>query len=969
MEISRPERLVYLLDVDAKRRLRCEFLLTRLMKWESFQPAPIRRILDLMQARFKDHLRESDRRILLRLTYWESSREAVARTTGPEAFELLKEIVGTGRAFLRGGNQLRLNWSDPRSATPKWEAGSDGLWTPQLLSDPADSAVVASEPPCYLDRVNNTAGTIDCSPFSPALAAGWLNSAAMKEPEARAFCLRLMNRFPGEQVPTPGDSGEDEPEKIPPQPCLRVFRKEIGQSLTKNRAYPLRELALLEVRFAYGPRKIDWHADAQTLAFEEKGRVRRVARDPEAEQHALDRLRALGFDRAAASDADGLFDFNRAHFQLAADAPAPWPHLLEKEFPRLRRELDWMIAIDEHFNLVAPAASDWFAEITRTKDDWFSFETGVRYRGKRIPILQIVRSLFRDHPTSSREELLEFCRKSSFTLPLEDGDFLLLPGERIVQVLTLLFESRTNDGGDHARIGAWRAAELAADGSVEMETDELVDRLLRLRRENPNGVAFTPVENLPDLPVVPRAYQREGLAWLDFLRKYDLSGILADDMGLGKTMQVLVHILHEKQQGRLDGPCLIVVPTSVIDSWEAENARFTPALTLRRHHGPDRRMPTNGFAGHDLVLTSYTLARTEVERFRETDWALIVLDEAQRIKNAHSETARSLRSIPSRRRLCLTGTPLENHLGELWSLFAFLMPGYLGDPRTFNEAFRKPIEDGDEQTARETAAFLAQRLQLFILRRKKDQVAKELPPRTELTRLIRLTPKQAEIYETTRLRLHRHVADELEKRGIAGARTEILDALLKLRQLCCDPRLHPDGAETLGLRDSAKLVYLMEMLENLIGEGRRILIFSPFVTMLELIAAELEKKAWPFLLLTGDTAERGKLVERFQNGETPIFLISLKAGGAGLTLTAADTVIQYDPWWNPAVEQQAADRVHRIGQDKPVFHYRLIAKGTVEEKILQLQERKQAVIDSILDGLPAGRSVLDKETIDALFAD
>jgi SNF2 family DNA or RNA helicase len=343
-------------------------------------------------------------------------------------------------------------------------------------------------------------------------------------------------------------------------------------------------------------------------------------------------------------------------------------------------------------------------------------------------------------------------------------------------------------------------------------------------------------------------------------------------------------------------------------------------------------------------------------------YRMVVLDEAQAIKNPATKLARTACQLRADHRIALSGTPIENHLGELWSVFHFLMPGFLGDREIFRRVFRNQIEkEGDASRQ----ALLASRVRPFLLRRTKEQVAAELPPKQEVVREIEISEGQRDLYESVRLSMHRRIRDEIEQRGLARSNIAILEALLKLRQVCCDPRLLKSG--TNGPVPSAKFELLMEMLPNMVEAGRHIIVFSQFVEMLDLIDGALTEAKIPFIKLTGQTKDRETPVKRFQAGEVPIFLISLKAGGTGLTLTRADTVIHYDPWWNPAVENQATDRAHRIGQDKTVFVYKLIAAGTVEEKMVELQAKKQALVDSVLSGSAAGLSFTEDD-IDALFA-
>jgi SNF2 family DNA or RNA helicase len=368
------------------------------------------------------------------------------------------------------------------------------------------------------------------------------------------------------------------------------------------------------------------------------------------------------------------------------------------------------------------------------------------------------------------------------------------------------------------------------------------------------------------------------------------------------------------------------------------------------------------------VITSYPLAVRDIDVLAAQDWHYVVLDEAQRIKNSRSQAALALKGLRAQHRLCLSGTPLENHLGELWSLMDFVCPGLLGSELQFRERYRQPIEKRQDHLQ---AQHLARRVRPFILRRTKQQVAQELPAKTETLLRVELSGAQADLYETVRATMDEKLRDAIEKQGLARSQIMVLDALLKLRQVCCDPRLLKgearDAQAAAGkAAPSAKLELLLDLLPTLVEDGRRVLLFSQFTEMLALIETELVRLKLPYLILTGETDDRAGLVAQFQQGEVPLFLISLKAGGVGLNLTAADTVILYDPWWNPAVEQQAIDRAYRIGQDKPVFVYKLLASGTVEDKMIELQARKAGLADLLLKGV-ASDAALNAEDFDDLF--
>lgn len=476
-----------------------------------------------------------------------------------------------------------------------------------------------------------------------------------------------------------------------------------------------------------------------------------------------------------------------------------------------------------------------------------------------------------------------------------------------------------------------------------------------------------PVAAPEGLTVALRPYQLRGLAWLQYLCAQQLAGILADDMGLGKTAQALAHILVEKEAGRLDRPALVVVPTSLLFNWRAEAQRMAPTLRILTVHGSQRDEAYGHLHRHDVVLTTYPLVWRDTEALSAQVFHLLILDEAQTVKNAASRTAVAVRRLRARHRLCLTGTPLENHLGELWAQFDFLMPGYLGDARSFQRQWRDPIEQNGE-TLR--AHLLAQRVRPFVLRRRKADVATELPAKIEVVQQVVLEGRQKALYESVRVAADEQVRKVLQRQGFAGSQISILDALLKLRQVCCDPYLLA-GHALPKTTERAKMSWLQETLPAMVADGRRILVFSQFTAMLHLVSQVLAKSGVPHLMFTGDTpvAARADVVARFQQAQDEaVLLISLKAGGVGLNLTAADTVVHLDPWWNPAVEQQATDRAHRIGQTQQVVVYKVVVAGSIEERILALQARKAALAEGVLGADGAEAVKFTAADLDALLA-
>ncbi|MCW2240687.1 DEAD/DEAH box helicase [Azospirillum canadense] len=650
--------------------------------------------------------------------------------------------------------------------------------------------------------------------------------------------------------------------------------------------------------------------------------------------------------------------------------------------------------------------------------EWFDLGVGVKVGGRYVSLLPILVSLIE---AGGLEAAVVVDNHVRIALDTGHGDVLALPVARVEAMLSAL--DYMLDGAvrrrDTVRVPA-RFVDAMVDIADMVDTDTasrdaaaLLATSLESARDatgavRPSRTVAVPAAFLGDL----RRYQREGLEWLQALRERGEGGVLADDMGLGKTIQTLVHVAVEKQEKRLTTPVLVVVPTSLVPNWLDEAKRFTPDLRVVVRHGV-LRSPRLALEDVDVVVTTYGVAAREVALLKPVAWHAIILDEAQAIKNPDSQAAQAMRSLRARHRVCLTGTPVENNLEELWSQFAFLMPGFLDDRAAFGRLYRGPIErrqDGHRM------ALLKRRIGPYMLRRTKEQVATELPPKTEVAVRVELGQGQRDLYETIRMSVHKQVRAAVETKGLARSAITVLDALLRLRQVCCDPRLArmgvadseggddraaldepaveqdhgaatavagtaatpdtaaADGGGT-GRQDaatertdvqSAKLDALIDMVVEMVPEGRRILLFSQFTSMLDLIKPRLAAEGVRYVELTGKTQDRETPVRRFQAGEVPVFLLSLKAGGRGLNLTAADTVIHYDPWWNPAVESQATDRAYRIGQDKPVFVYKLIATDTVEERILDLQARKGSLAAAVV-GDAGAIGPLDGRDLDYLF--
>ncbi|MCA9511289.1 MAG: DEAD/DEAH box helicase, partial [Myxococcales bacterium] len=489
-------------------------------------------------------------------------------------------------------------------------------------------------------------------------------------------------------------------------------------------------------------------------------------------------------------------------------------------------------------------------------------------------------------------------------------DFLARHGARVADLL-----AARDARGEVAACALPDLARLCAD--LDLPPPPAFERLRPLV-DDFRGI---PPAALPaDLAAELRAYQRAGVDWLAFLRDAGLGALLADDMGLGKTLQTLC---------ALRGRALVVAPTSVLGNWRDEAARFRPGLRVALYHGPARALDPAA----DVTLTSYALLRLDADALAAVDWDAVVLDEAQQIKNPESQAAQAAFRLRAQQRVALTGTPVENRLEELWSLLHFLNPGLLGGRADFRERVARPVANGDA----EAASRLRERIAPFVLRRLKRDVARELPPRTDVVLRFALSDEERAVYDAVRAA---GLAAALDALRAGGSLMPALEVLLRLRQAACDAALVPGvGAPPA----SSKLELLVARLEEARDDDHRALVFSQWTSLLDRIAAALDAAGIPWVRLDGATRDRDAVVARFQAGEVPVMLVSLRAGGTGLNLTAADHVFLVDPWWNPAVEQQAADRAHRIGQTRPVVVHRLVAQDTVEERILALHESKRAL--------------------------
>lgn len=667
----------------------------------------------------------------------------------------------------------------------------------------------------------------------------------------------------------------------------------------------------------------------QFLHYDTKSKkIIRVHRDRAEEARIRDRV----LDSGIIEDTPGLF---YATFEEALE----W---LFDGLPGLAEEGFELMGEESLVRFRVKRADANFGVNISSETDWFDVELQLEFDGEKV----------------SLEELKKALKAQKKYVKLRNGSIARLPDKLVEKFHYLL--NIGNVGDDSIRFSNHHLSfidKLLAEADNK-ELDALSTEKLSKLETFETIKSYTVPENFNgDL----RDYQKAGYDWLNFLGEFSFGGILADDMGLGKTIQALTLLMYEINNA--PKKCnLIVAPTSVVFNWTREIERFTPDIKFLVHYGTRRSKDIRKIKRYPLILTTYGHLRRDIVFLKDIGFNYVILDESQNIKNPHSETSKAVRLLTAKNRLALTGTPVENNTMDLWSQFAFINPGLLGDQNFFKETFMRPIER--EQNV-QVASTLKRLIFPFVLRRTKEDVAKELPPKVESIVYSPMSEEQEKIYDKWRKSYRDHIISEIESQGLNKSKFKVLEGLTKLRQVAC----HPGLIDTAYMDASGKFDALTEMVEEIISEDHKVLIFSQFVQMLQIIRKQFNLQNIPYAYLDGSTKDRESQVNDFQqNPDTKIFLISLKAGGTGLNLTAADYVIHYDPWWNPAVEMQATDRAYRIGQTRKVFAYKLISKDSVEEKIVKLQNQKRELVDSLISTEESFFKTLNKDDILDLFS-
>jgi len=847
---------------------------------------------------------------------------------------LIRRMCQTGRCLLRTddeGDPLPTGWDD---------AGAWELWVVARKDERGDRYVLSGElrrgeqrmplsEPSMLVRGGLVFTRDRVAPLDDGQAFPWVVTfreqhelvIPASDRDELLQQLLTMPQLPRLELP---EELKVEEVRLTPHPRLRVRKA--------DRTYYYNDKRLTgELSFDYDG-VIVGHDEAGRGIYQAERR-RLILRDHDFEREAAARLRAMGFRRR-----NGYYDESQS-YELHAN-----------NLPTVIRKLtadNWHVEADGQ---LYRQPGEIRIEVT-SGIDWFELHGAADFGGQQIKL----------------PELLGALRRGDRTVRLDDGTFGVLP-EQWLQKYGLLAEMGTA-AEDYIRFGKTQVGLLdALLASQPQATCDEVFEQARQRMRNFDGLR--PTDPPAGFVGTLRPYQREGLGWMEFLRDFSFGGCLADDMGLGKTVQVLA-LLESRRELRSSasspsepgaiGPSLVVAPRSLIFNWKEEAAKFAPNLRVLDHTGIGRSKSADAFANYELILTTYGTLRNDAAFLKDVKFDYVVLDEAQAIKNASSESAKAARLLGGGHRLALSGTPVQNHLGELWSLFEFLNPGMLGTARAF-QATGAVTRALDEQTRQ----ILSRALRPFILRRTKQQVAKDLPQRLEQTIHCELDPAQRKLYDELREHYRQSLLSRIAREGINRAKIQILEALLRLRQAACHPGLIDKSKTALG---SAKLDSLLAQLSEVMDEGHKALVFSQFTSFLSIVRERLDKDKVHYEYLDGQTRNRALPVERFQTDDNcKLFLISLKAGGLGLNLTAAEYVFLLDPWWNPAVEAQAIDRAHRIGQTRQVFAYRLIAKDTVEEKVLQLQQTKRDLADAIISADNSLIGKLGREDLEMLLS-
>ncbi len=885
-----------------------------------------------------DFLKDSDRELIAQLHNTMDTQDDYTIESEYGAF-MLQKLCETQRCYFKDSNiPLRFD-STIKQLTFEWEEHKKGS---KLISNiqKNEFPILNTVPPFCIDMEKNTLYPVDTNYSYEALEC-LLNMPELSLEETNKVSQSILKTLPEVEFPLPKTFEINEITTLP-KPHLYLYGQKNNESMWH----------IMELHFFYDDYEINSYPTKKSEIFLTDDTHTKVIRDLDKEAESTEKLHTFGF--TFDTQIRGYLSIAKPTMQVAIER---WRNFIEDEIPKLK-VAGWVVDIDKTFNFNFEYMESITVESSEGSETnpWFELSFSVDIGGKSVALVPIVASLLEEY--DSIDEIPQ-----KLNLELEEGRYLHIDSHEIRPILKTIFELFDKKEGDVLIIKPYDAHLLSFDDKSDIIWKGAKE-LQALSSKLKDFKGIESVEPSKNLQAKLRDYQLFGLDWLHFLYSFKFGGILADDMGLGKTVQTLAFLQLLKDRDELTSPSLIVMPTSLIGNWKNEIEKFTPELTYLVLYGADRAEKFKDISSYDIILTTYALAQRDEMKYNKENFFYIILDEAQKIKNPKTKLAMAIKGFNSTYKLALSGTPIENHLGELWSIFDFLMPGFLDNLRFFKSLYQNPIEQENDMSRRE---LLNKKIKPFILRRTKNEVVLELPPKTEIIKKAIFSKKQATLYENIRVTMEEKVRNAIKGKGLSRSHITILDALLKLRQVCCHPDLLKlESAK--GIHDSAKLEMFLELIDELQSEGRKVLVFSQFTTMLSILEQEIVKRKISYTKLTGATRKREEAIEKFTKGDAQIFLISLKAGGVGLNLVEADTVIHYDPWWNPAVENQATDRAYRIGQDKPVFVYKLIIEDSVEEKILALQEQKKKLSNSLFNEQEEGVTALNSESLLELFS-
>jgi len=863
-----------------------------------------------------EYFRGKDKETVLLFKTLSGGLKTTVTLSGKLGALILEGAVESGRCFWKRGHKKALEFSQERPLGLAWIEEGTSTSLRFILGE--NTHLICVDPLYYVDTKSKEVGEVktDLSLEQVELIS---NAPKFSTEGIEETALEVSSKIPQLLIKEPQTLELETLLDADLRPRLHLKQDDKGYRLSLSFIY--NDLVLKAFPFF----------ETQTFMAQ---RIK-VNRDKEKEDYFIHVLHAYGFKEYANA--------------LIAQNIQAWKSLLE-ELDTLK-DMGFEIIKDKDFSLNFHTVEKVGVKIEQTSH-WFDVGMHIMVDDQRLPLLPIVSKLL--------NEGIDLDSKEDLCFEVDTDSYISLSPRILEPIVKTFYELLDKPNSEGFKLRKYEAQVL---GNFSSDRFNIQDKtsLEKLSQEMQKKHLLE--SKSKGLHATLRSYQEEGVAWMQFLRQYGFGGILADDMGLGKTLQTLAHLDLEKESGRLDKAALIVAPTSLLGNWKAEAEKFTPNLRVALYYGNIRDDILDNINKYDLIITSYTVLNLDLEHLRKQRFYYLVLDEAQKIKNARSQSAKAAKLINTQYHLALSGTPMENHLGELHSIFDTVMPDFLGSPKEFKTLYQNPIEKEHSADAQNR---LNQRIKPFMLRRTKDKVATELPLKTEVIRSVRFESDQAQLYETIRVSMEKTVRESIKTMGLAKSHISILAALLKLRQVCCDPRLLKIE-EAQKIKESAKLEMLLDLVHELREEGRRILIFSQFTSMLEIIEEKMLDEEVSYSKLTGSTVKRQEEIDKFNTDKTEVFLISLKAGGVGLNLTKADVVIHYDPWWNPAAQDQATDRAYRIGQDKPVFVYKLIVENSVEEKIVQMQESKKALAEAIYEGKEQGFSKMNEKDLLELF--